>query len=119
MQLFMNSFIDRLRSCDPGKAVLREGNRFITAGELYVDSHRLAVSMLHSGVRKGDRVLMALPPGVEFLKIIYANMMVGTVVSIIDPEMGRDNYQAKLKQFSPQHVFADSRLVFMNEHPLI
>jgi acyl-CoA synthetase (AMP-forming)/AMP-acid ligase II len=42
----------------------------------------------------------------------------GTVISIIDPEMGRENYKIKLKQLAPAAAFVDSRLILLNEHPI-
>jgi acyl-CoA synthetase (AMP-forming)/AMP-acid ligase II len=91
----------------------------ITAGNLYQNSHQLASSLLEFGIKRNDRVLIALAPGIEFLNIIYANMMLRTLVAIIDPEMGRENYAAKLKQFNPHYIFIDGRLLFLSEHPYI
>jgi acyl-CoA synthetase (AMP-forming)/AMP-acid ligase II len=118
VMLYSNYFIDTLRNFDAGKVLLVEGNQSVRAGEL-LDSSRQLASFLHKkGVEKGDRVVIAVKPGIQFLQIIYANMMLRTLVAIIDPEMGRDNYHAKLKQFNPDHAFADSRLVLLSEHPV-
>jgi len=119
MGLFTNSFIEILGTIDPERTVLTDSGRKISAGRLLADSLSMAHSLQGEGVKKGDRVLMAVKPGVDFLQIIYANMMLRTLVAIIDPEMGRDNFQAKLRQFNPQHAFADSRLVLLNEHPVL
>ena len=116
--LYTNYFIDVIRSFPSEKILLSDSSRNIQAGELLTSSQHLAVGLINNGVRQGDRVILALKPGVEFLQVIYANMMIRTVVSIIDPEMGRDNYQAKLRQFQPQHAFVDSRLILLSEHPL-
>jgi acyl-CoA synthetase (AMP-forming)/AMP-acid ligase II len=119
MGLYSNSFIDILREIDPAKTVLSANFRKISAGSLLADSFSIARSLQVKGVKKGDRVLVVVKPGVDFLRIIYANMMLRTIVAIIDPEMGQDNYQAKLRQFSPQYVFTDSRLLLLNEHPIL
>jgi acyl-CoA synthetase (AMP-forming)/AMP-acid ligase II len=119
MKLYTNCFIDKLREYQPSEVILQEKDKSITTGYLMESSKSLAKGLLNKGVRKGDRVVLALKPGVEFLQVMYANMMVGTVLSIIDPEMGRENYLAKLRQFSPQHAFVDSRLLLLNEHPIL
>lgn len=91
----------------------------ISAGELMDDSISMALKLSSKGVKQGDRAVIACQPGTQFLKLIYANMLIRTVISIIDPEMGRDNYKAKLEQFRPHHVFVDSRLILLNEHPIL
>ena len=119
MNLFTNSFIETLRNYERNKIVLHFDGKEVTAGKLHDESTHLAVMLTAKGVKKGDRVVIAVKPGYDFLKIIFANMMIRTVVAIIDPEMGRENYKAKLKQLQPQHAFIDSRLVLMNEHPVL
>lgn len=117
--LYTNYFIEALRNRVPGDILLFEGNTYITAGELLNTACSLALGLQNKGVKKGDKIVIAVKPGIEFLQVIYANMMLGNIISIIDPEMGRDNYNAKFNQFSPDHAFVDSRLLFLNEHPLL
>jgi len=119
MKLNTNSFIEKLRSRNASDTILRDGDKFITAGELVKTASQLAAALSKDGVRNGDRVVLAVKPGIEFLQVIYANMMLGTVMAIIDPEMGRDNYRNKLNQLAPQHAFVDRRLLFINEHPIL
>lgn len=116
---YTNSFIENLKQWPEDKVVLVDNNKSITAGELIRDSIAMASRLMDNGVKEGDRVVLVLRPGPDFLKIMYTNMIIRTVVSIIDPEMGRENYEAKFKQFNPQHAFVDSRLVLLNEHPIL
>src|SRR4030095_3974456 len=46
------------------------------------------------------------------------NMLKG-MLAIIDPEMGRDNFESKLKQFDPKWIFIDSRLLLLKRNPLL
>jgi acyl-CoA synthetase (AMP-forming)/AMP-acid ligase II len=117
--LYTNYFIDRVRALEPTTVLLHENSKSITAAYLLTTGQRLAQALIQKGVKSGDRVVLAVKPGVEFLQIIYANMMIRTVMSIIDPEMGRDNYKAKFEQFNPQHVFVDGRLILLREHPIV
>jgi acyl-CoA synthetase (AMP-forming)/AMP-acid ligase II len=119
MTHYTNYFIEALRNRHKSDIILHDGKKSITAGYLLDTAYSLASGLQANGVKKGDRIVMAVKPGIEFLQIMYANMMVGTVVAIIDPEMGRENYLQKLKQFSPNHAFVDSMLVLLNEHPLL
>lgn len=116
--LYTNHFIETLRSFPHDKILLHAEGKSIRAQSLFESSVGLALSLQKKGVQKGDRVILALKPGIEFLQLMYANMLIRTVVSIIDPEMGRENYRAKLDQFKPQHAFVDSRLLLLSEHPI-
>lgn len=116
--MYTNYFIEALRQCPAEQPLLFEGKNIITAGELLQSAAHLAQGLATSGVQRGDKAVLAVAPGVEFLQIIYASMMLRTTLSIIDPEMGRENYLAKLQQFAPDHAFVDSRLVLLNEHPI-
>lgn len=119
MKLLTNPFIEKLRCRNASDVILRDGNQSITSGELLKKASQLAAALTGEGVKKGERVVLAVKPGIEFLQIVYANMMLGTIMSIIDPEMGRENYKIKLSQFAPKHAFVDSRLIFINEHPIL
>jgi len=70
-------------------------------------------------MKAGDTALIATQPGFEFLTIIYACMLLETKVAIVDPQMGRDLYKAKLKQLKPDYGFIDSRLLLLQEHPIL
>lgn len=94
--LYSNQFINTLIERKASDPVLFEDRKTITAGQLLHSSYYLAVKLMEGGVKKGDKVVIVVKPGIEFLQLIYANMMIGTLVSIIDPEMGRENYLAKL-----------------------
>lgn len=119
MTHYTNYFVEALRKRDDSEIIMYDEKKSINAGYLLESACALASGLQAKGVKKGDRVVMAVKPGIEFLQVMYANMMVGTTVAIIDPEMGRENYLQKLKQFSPNHAFIDSKLVLLNEHPLL
>jgi acyl-CoA synthetase (AMP-forming)/AMP-acid ligase II len=119
MDLFSNSFIDILINKDPNLTVLQYKENSISNKNLLRDSYTLAKNLSDKGIKKGDRVVFLTEINIEFVKLIYANMMLGTIISIIDPEMGKENFKSKLNQFKPQHTFVDSRLLFINEHPII
>lgn len=116
--LYTNFFVDSLQNAASDKILLEADGKEIQTNSLLEGSMALALALQEKGVKKGNRVILAVKPDIQFLKIFYANMMIGTIMSIIDPEMGRDNYKAKLLQFDPQVAFIDSRLVLLSEHPI-
>ena len=90
-----------------------------TLGELLNDSRHLANGLLQRGVRAGHTAVLATPPNASFLHIVFAALRIGLRLAVIDPEMGRDNYRSKLAQLRPEWAFVDSRLLLLQEHPLL
>jgi acyl-CoA synthetase (AMP-forming)/AMP-acid ligase II len=122
MTLFKSSIGDILRQLNeksPQKVFITEGGKGVTVGEIYEDAVKIAHKLQAQGFKKSDRVAIAAPPNAEFVKIMYALIFLKATVAIIDPEMGRDNYNSKLKQFNPHWAFVDSRLILLQEHPIL
>jgi acyl-CoA synthetase (AMP-forming)/AMP-acid ligase II len=103
----------------PQKIVLSSGKTTLSAAQLLEGSRSIAAGLLELGFREGDTVAMAVPPGKEFMEVFYALLMLRGRIALIDPEMGRDNYAAKMRQLSPVWIFADYRLLFLAEHRLL
>jgi long-subunit acyl-CoA synthetase (AMP-forming) len=116
---YHSTLLDPLLKCNPDTLVLvnPNGERF-TAGEVISKSKTLAYNLYQEGFRENDVAVITLPSGELFLYIIYAIIMLYKV-AIIDPEMGRANFTAKLKQLQPHWAFVDSRILLLNEHPLL
>jgi len=104
---------------NPNKTVFISKSRSLTALELFQSSQSVAVNLLKNGFRENDVVAMVVSPGFEFLEIFYALLLLRAKIAIIDPEMGRENYTAKMKQLSPSWMFVDSRLLFLEDWPMI
>lgn len=117
--LYQNDLIKALEALDPDKVLLVGQRERLTARDLYDSSMQLALNLAKAGVKRSDRIALAVTPDIHFIWIVYACMMLRTVISIIDPEMGPENYRAKLAQFRPNAVFVDSRLLFLAEHPVL
>jgi len=99
-------------------AVVHKG-QVIPVGDLLRQSEQLAHDLQLLGIQPGDTAVLAAMPDAGFIKIVYAAMMFGLRLAVIDPEMGRDNYREKLRQLNPGWAFVDSRLLFLQEHPLL
>jgi long-chain acyl-CoA synthetase len=64
----------------PEKTALITGKRRVSYAELYEGSQAMAAGLRRSGVKAGDRVLVYLPNGLEFVQTIYAAFAVGAIV---------------------------------------
>lgn len=62
------------------KTALVAGERRVTYGELHAQAKAIAVGLHRFGIGPGDRVLVYLPNGVEFVELMFAILMVGGVV---------------------------------------
>lgn len=68
-----------------GKVFVTDGTHSLTYGELYRDSHRLAVGLRRRGIVAGDRVAVQLPNWSEFILIATALARIGAVMVPIMP----------------------------------
>ncbi len=57
--------------------------------------------LLELGLKSGDKVLMLVPPGVDFLALAYAVMARGAVPVFVDPGIGIDNLCRCIADTSP------------------
>ena len=119
MEFYTNTILDELRLLQNDRNALYHGQNIYSIQIIYNKAIELAITMSTFGVRANDRIVLVIPIGFEFVAIIYACMMLNTVISIIDPEMGKENYLSKLNQFKPNFAFVDSRLLLLNEHPIL
>ena len=94
---------------NPDFIVLDDNHIALTAQQLLIRSISVASSLQEKGFRENDIAVVAAQPGEAFLQIMYAVVMLKGKIAIIDPEMGRENYRAKMQQLQPQWMFIDSR----------
>ena len=119
MQLYNSALLQLLHQRDPQSVAIFKQGEPILIRDLITQSQKLAIGLQQAGMRSGDRVMIAAVPGSEFLIAVYALMMTGALLAIIDPEMGRENYQAKLAQYKPAWSFIDYRLLLLQENSLL
>lgn len=119
MKLFRNPFFQALENTDSNAVIFSGESEIARAGEIKNHSLSLAAGLQAQGFQAGDRVILLVPPGKEFLGIFFAIGLLQGTIAIIDPEMGRDNFEAKIAQLNAKWIFVDSRLVLLKEHPVI
>ncbi|MDX1947899.1 MAG: fatty acid CoA ligase family protein [Pirellulaceae bacterium] len=80
------------------------GDNFATMSfaELDADSNLLADGLLASGVKPGMRLALLVPPGLDFISLVFALLKAGVVIVLIDPGMGRRNLVRCLSEAEPE-----------------
>ena len=63
----------------------------ISFKQLDEDSNRLADGLMRQGFARGDRVLLMVRPGIDFISLTFALFKMGAVAVLIDPGLERKN----------------------------
>ncbi len=74
----------------------------ISFRELDDDSNRLAAGLRLMGVRPGMRLVLMVPPSIDFISFVFALFKTGVVTVLIDPGMGRRNLIRCLADSEPE-----------------
>jgi len=85
-------------------AVARHENgeyKYISFGQLEINSNKLAGSFKNIGISKASRVILMVTPGIPFVTTAYALLKAGAVPVFIDPGMGVDNLVKCVKEVAP------------------
>ena len=54
------------------------------------------------GIPAGTRIVLAVPPSIEFVSLVFAMLKAGLVMVLIDPGMGRKNVLRCLEEAEPE-----------------
>jgi len=73
-----------------------------TFRELDDDSNLLADGLAAMGVRPGMRLVLMVPPSIDFISLVFAMFKAGVVTVLIDPGMGRRNLIRCLAESEPE-----------------
>ena len=63
-----------------------------TFKELEQESNRLALGLIQFGMKPGERVLLMVPYGIDFVTLTFAMFKAGLVPVLIDPGLGKKMY---------------------------
>ncbi len=78
----------------------------LTFQQLDRQSDQFAFGLREMGVEQGTRIVLMVPPSLEFIAFTFALFKVGAVVVLIDPGMGRSNIFRCLADVDPQGFVA-------------
>src|SRR5210317_695926 len=73
-----------------------------TFAELDQESDRMAAALEATGVKRGVRTVLMVPPGFEFFALTFALFKVGAVPVMVDPGMGIKNLKTCLAEAEPE-----------------
>lgn len=74
----------------------------LTFRELDDDSNLLADGLAVMGVRPGTKLVLMVPPSIDFISLVFAMFKAGVVSVLIDPGMGRRNLIRCLAESDPE-----------------
>jgi acyl-CoA synthetase (AMP-forming)/AMP-acid ligase II len=73
----------------------------LTFRELDDDTNRIAAGLHAMGVQPGMKLVLAVPPSIDFIALVFALFKAGVVQVLIDPGMGRGNLIRCLSDSQP------------------
>jgi acyl-CoA synthetase (AMP-forming)/AMP-acid ligase II len=74
--------------CPAGRFRSRQAYTHFTCRQLDEESDRIARGLHATGVRRGMRTVLMVPPSLEFFALTFALFKLGAVLVLIDPGMG-------------------------------
>jgi len=78
------------------------GRTSLSFKELNADSDGLAWGLSRNGLKAGQRTLVLVRPGLDFISLTFALFKLGAVPVLIDPGMGKKNLLDCIKQVRPE-----------------
>ncbi len=74
----------------------------LTFAELAAEAAAWREHLVARGVRRGDRALVMVRPGLPLIAVVFALFQIGAVPVIIDPGMGRKNFLGCVARSHPR-----------------
>ncbi|MER7169552.1 alpha/beta fold hydrolase, partial [Micromonospora sp. NPDC000207] len=88
---------------------LAGGGRRVSWSLLWRRIRQIAAGLSASGVRRGDRVALLVPPGADLTAAVYACLRIGAVIVVADPGLGLAGMNRALRSAAPSHLIAVGR----------
>jgi fatty acid CoA ligase FadD22 len=86
------------------------GERAFTHGEVHDGASRTATVLAAAGARRGDRVLVALPDGIELVWAFLGAARLGAVAVPVNPRLTLDDHRQMLEVSEARVVVASAEL---------
>ena len=104
--------LERMAAAQPGATALKvprgrtdaEGIDYLTLSfsGLLTEADAWCGRLLAAGVRRGDRTLVMVKPGLPLIALVFALFKVGAVPIVIDPGMGLGNFLSCVRRSRPR-----------------
>lgn len=83
----------------------------------YIDS--IAIDLVETGLKRGEKVLFLAQPSIESILYIFAVLRAGGVLVVADPRMGRENFSGRVTFMKPEYVLVDENLDILSKIPFL
>ena len=100
----------RVREGRGDRVALRLPDRELTYRDVQALADRFATVLVGLGLRREERVFLALPDGAEFAGALFGVLKAGAVVVMVSPELGAEAVAALLDYLAPRFAVIDGRL---------
>lgn len=98
----------------PGQVALYEySGKAVTFAQLWVQLQGAAAYLARRGVRRGERVLVLVPPGLGFIVINYALLYLGATPILIDPGIGFRAFLSCAKSMQPRYLIGSQKALIL------
>lgn len=105
----VHNFLERSAGNYPDRCALVQDERRVSYGELDAAANSLAAWLYACGVDRGDRVVILLGNGYEYVVSYYAILKAGAVAVPLNPEMKAAGLQPILDLLEPKGVILGRR----------
>jgi len=115
LKLYKNSITEAIyvqAAAHPAAVALgEERGRAITYANLVAQADRMAFNLADRGMRKGDRALLLVRPGIPVMLLALALLRAGASLVLADIGMGREAFESRVRLVEPKWVFAETLLL--------
>ncbi len=94
-------------------------NRKISGTQILGSIDIIAIELVSSGVRIGDRVIFLAKPSIESILYFFALLRAGAVVVLVDPEMGQENFISRITFSKAKFILQDRILEKIEKYPFV
>jgi fatty-acyl-CoA synthase len=84
-------------ACYPDSLAFAAGGERLSYGRLRAEAEALASGLASLGVRRGDRVVLLLPAGLDFIRAFFALQRLAAIPSALDPSMPAARRAARVR----------------------
>lgn len=107
--VLIHRFLENSAYCNPDGIAIIHNRKSTTYGQLNQSANNLASWCIAEGMRQGDRALLMLENGAEYVTAYYAALKAGLVTVPISPETRPDVLQQLLATLSPRLIIASAK----------
>lgn len=87
----------------------------LTFKELETLSNKYAVGLQKLGLKRGDKTLLFLRPGLDFPAMTFALFKLGVVPVFIDPGMGKKNLLKCIREATPVALISEAEIHYIKQ----